>query len=121
MISFDAIGRFFFIELTTLGRIHHHDKSLQSIPAVKNRRRVELYNTKLITGICTDLVPRTARYPDKARVDVRRRERDKGRQTPSTSRQRGSIQPMVARKTRESGERGSIRKAETSNLGEKMR
>ena len=44
---------------------------------------------KLITGICNDLVPRTARFPEKARLVVPRSERGKGRQPPSKARPRG--------------------------------
>ena len=70
--------------------------------------------------IYNDLVPRTVRYHEKARAVVRRRERGKGRQpTSKKARPRGSIEPMVARKAKESGESGSISKAERSSLGEK--
>ena len=67
------------------------------------------------------MVPRTVRYPEKARAVVRRRERGNGTQLTSKAIPRWSIRPMMARKARESEENGSISKAEKSNLREKMR
>ena len=71
-----------------------------------------------ITGNSNDLVARTARYPERARVVDPRRERGKGRQPPSKETPRELNRAMVARKATESGESGSISKAEGSNFGE---
>ena len=71
-----------------------------------------------ITGISNGLVKRTARYPEKALEVDPRRERGEGRRPPSKARPRGLNRPMAARKERESGESGSISKAERSNVGD---
>ena len=84
----------------------------------KNRTKKKQQQSK-ITGICNDLVPRTARYAEKARVVARRRDRGKGREPPRKAGPRGSNRPMAAaRKARQSVESGSISKTERSNLGE---
>ena len=122
MIPSDVIGWFF------LSKSQHSAKlilptNLHYIPPADSRnrrRRAELRNTnKAITGISNDLVPKTARYPEKARVVVRGREKGKERQLPSRAELRGSNRPMATRKNKAVGrKRYIISKAERSNLGE---
>ena len=114
-----CIGSFLFIENSQHSAELILSNNLHSIRPAKTNdvpNHTEKHDT---TGISNDLVPRTARYPEKAREVDPRRERDNGRQPPSKARPTGSNRPMAARIARESGERDSTSKAEISNLGEK--
>ena len=117
MISSNVIGRLF------QSNPNIRPKSYFPITFISFYRRKQMtcrsIKHRIFGIICNDLVPTTARYPEKARVVDPRRERGKGRQRPSPAGPRGSNRPMAARKARESGESGSISKDETSELGEK--
>ena len=116
---------FFLVELTIAGRIHTPQQP-SSHSTGENRRRAELSKSKLqkhkqsiITGRCNDLIPRTARYHEKARVVVRRRGRSEGKHPPRKAGPRGSNRPMgAARKAKQPEKSGSISQTERSNLGE---